>query len=128
MFSDAQAVWQWRDGVDAFHGRHVGSMGVVGYDVEATDGHIGTIDDSSGRFGVSCLVVDAEPWLGGRKILLPAGTVRDIDRDDRTVRLDRSKADVERSPGYDPETFTRPQYRDRVGYYFAGTYYDATAR
>lgn len=122
MFSDAQEMWEWRDGVDALRGRHVGSMSVVGYDVLATDGRIGTIDGSSGRFGVSCLVVDAEPWIDGRMILVPAGTVTEIDREDRTVRLDRSRADVEESPGYDPKIFTRPQYRDRVAHYFARTY------
>jgi hypothetical protein len=125
MFSDAQSVWEWRDGIEAFRGRHGGSMSVVGFDVMATDGRIGTIDNSSGRFGASCLVVDAEPWIDGRKILVPAGTVTDIDRDDETVRLDRSRAEVEESPGYDPETFTRPQYRDRVAHYFARTYQDA---
>lgn len=128
MLTDAQQVWQWRDGMNAFRGSKVGSMSVIGYDVEATDGRIGTIDPSSGRFGVSCLVVDADPWITGRKILVPAGTVREIDRDDRTVRLDRSRADVEDSPGYDPETFTRPQYRDRVAYHFARTYHDTPAQ
>jgi hypothetical protein len=125
MFSDAQTLWEWRDDVDAFRGRHVGSMSVVGYDVVATDGRIGTIDSSSGRFGVSCLVVDAEPWIDGRKILVPAGTVSEIDREAELVHLDRSRADVEKSPGYDPEIFTRPQYRDRVAHYFARTYQDA---
>jgi hypothetical protein len=38
------------------------------------------------------------------------------------VYLDRSKADVKDSPSYNPDTFTRPQYRDHVAYYFAGTY------
>ena len=60
-FPNAQAVWQWREGVDAYHGSHVGSKSVVGYDVEATDGRVGTIDESSGRYGVYCLVVDADP-------------------------------------------------------------------
>jgi hypothetical protein len=127
-FSNAQAVWEWRDGTDAYHGRDVGSMGVIGYEVAATDGRIGTIDESSGRFGANCLVVDADTWIAGRKILLPAGTVSEIDRADRTVYLDRSKADVEDSPSYDPETFARPQYRDRVAHYFAAAYRDTATR
>jgi hypothetical protein len=128
MFSDAQAIWQWRKGMDAHRGPRVGSMSVIGYDVEATDGRIGTIHESSGRFGANCLVVDAGPWIRGRMILVPAGTVHDIDRADRTVHIDRSKADVEGSPGYDPETFVRPQYRDRVAHYFADVYRDTPAQ
>jgi hypothetical protein len=124
VFPNAQAVWQWRDGVDAYRGSHVGSMSVIGYEVRATDGRIGTIDESSGRYGAYCLVVDAEPWIAGRKIMVPAATVREIDRANRTVHLDRSKAEVKHSPNYDPEIFPRPQYRDRVAHYFAGVYRD----
>ena len=122
MLSNAQQVWEWREGTGAFPGRHVDSMGVVGYDVEATDGHIGTIEGPSARFGANCLVVDAGSWISGRRILLPAGTVREIDREERTVFLDRSMEDVEHSPDYDPETFITPQYRDRVAHYFAAAY------
>jgi hypothetical protein len=128
MFSNAQEVWQWRKGLDTHREGRVGSMGVVGYGVEATDGHIGTVDESSGRFGASCLVVDADSWITGRMILVPAGAVREIDRADQTVYLDRSRADVEGSPGYDPETFARPQYRDRVAHYFAGGHRDTQAQ
>jgi hypothetical protein len=123
-FPNAQAVWQWREGVDAYQGSHVGSKSVIGYDVEATDGRVGAIDESSGRYGVYCLVVDTDPWIAGRKIMVPAAVVREIDRADKTVRLDRSKADLEHSPSYDPEIFPRPQYRDRVAHYFAGVYRD----
>jgi hypothetical protein len=122
MFPDAQAVWHWRDGVDDYRHAQVGSMGVIGYNVEATDGRIGTIDEASAQFGVNCLVVDTDAWINGRKVLVPAGTVRKVDRTDRVVYLDRTKADVKDSPGYNPDTFTRPQYRDHVAYYFAGTY------
>lgn len=126
--SDAQEVWRWHDGVDTRSNGRVGSMSVIGYDVVAMDGRIGTIDESSGHFGANCLVVDAEPCLAGRKILVPADTVRKVDRADRIVYLDPSKADVEDSPGYDPETFVWPQYRDHVAHYFAGTYRDTPAQ
>jgi hypothetical protein len=126
MVPNAQVVWQWREGVDAYRGSRVGGMSVVGYDVEATDGRVGTVHESSGRFGTYCLVVDADPWIAGRRILVPAATVREIDRADRTVHIDRSRADVEASPGYNPETFSRPQYRDRVAHYFAGLYRDTS--
>ena len=125
MFRDPQAIWQWRDGVDQHGYRRsaaVGSMGVNGYDVEAADGHIGTVDESSGVLGVGCLVVNAADGNGGRQVLVPAGTVREVDRDARVVHLDRSTADVEQSPGIGSDNFVRPHHRDLIAYHFAGSY------
>ncbi|MEU8240482.1 PRC-barrel domain-containing protein [Actinoplanes missouriensis] len=127
--------WTWRDpalagsttdpaGVESVD--ETGRVGVdlVGFKVEATDGHIGSIDQASYDVGSAYLVVDTGPWIFGRKVLLPAGTVQTIDHDERKVYVDRTKEQIKSSPEYDKETFETPEYRDQVGDYYTGNYRD----
>ena len=64
---------------------------VVGYDVEATDGSIGKIDEASNDAAASYLVVDTGFWIFGKKRLIPAGVIRRVDDEDRTVYVAMTK-------------------------------------
>ncbi|MFI5837239.1 PRC-barrel domain containing protein [Micromonospora sp. NPDC051300] len=99
-----------------------GDADMVGYRVEATDGQIGSVDRASYDVGDALLVVDTGPWIFGRKVLLPAGTVALADHDARTLFVDRTKEQIENSPRYDEADFDTAQFRQRVGDYYAGTY------
>lgn len=125
--------WSWRDPAslsgaptDADAVDESGRIGedLVGFKVEATDGHIGSIDQASYDVGSSYLVVDTGPWIFGRKVLLPAGTVQNVDRDDRKVYVDRTKEQIKSSPEYDKETFETATYREQVGDYYSDSYRD----
>ncbi|GGJ94829.1 hypothetical protein GCM10010123_25830 [Pilimelia anulata] len=96
---------------------------LVGYDVEATDGSIGSIDEASDEVDARRLVVDTGPWIFGKKVLIPAGTINRIDHAEKKVFLDRTKDQVKSSPEYDEDAHHRADYRDEVG-----TYYDRTYR
>jgi hypothetical protein len=89
-------VWTYREGLFA---SDVAPRTVVGYGVEAQDGSIGKVDDATYEVGASHLVVDTGPWIFGKKVMLPAGVIRDVDHDDEKVFVDRTKegADQERS-------------------------------
>ena len=95
---------------------------IADYKVEATDGHIGSIDEATYDVGSSYLVVDTGPWIFGRKALLPAGTVQRISHADKLVYVDRTKDQIKDSPEYDEDTFRTPEYRDQVGDYYTSTY------
>ena len=121
--------WVWRDPNIWSGGRdHHAEAGersgldLVGYDVEALDGKVGTVDEASVETDNGWLVVDTGPWILGRKVLLPAGTVDNVDHAGRAVYVDRTRALIENSPGYDPDTFGKPDYRERVGRYYEDTY------
>jgi hypothetical protein len=94
---------------------------VVGYAVEAIDGHIGKIDESSTLVGDSYLVVDTGPWIFGKRVLLPAGTVNNIDSLGEKIYVDRTKAQIKNSPEFDPDQFG-PEYREKIGGYYETTY------
>lgn len=95
---------------------------LAGYHVEATDGGVGSVDEASYAVGEAYLVVDTGPWIFGRKVLLPAGTVQHVDHAEREVYVDRTKHQIKDSPEYDKDTFGTPGYRERVSAYYAGSY------
>ena len=97
---------------------------LVGYKVEATDGGIGKIDSASHEVGGSYLVVDTGPWIFGKKVMLPAGTVNHVDHDERKVYVDRTKDQIKAAPEYDETSHSDPAYRDKLGGYYDD---DATA-
>ena len=74
---------------------------VTGYEVKALDGSIGKIDESTYDVRASRIVVDTGPWIFGKKVILPAGTIEQIDRDEQRVRVDRTKEEIKNAPEYD---------------------------
>ncbi|WP_433616486.1 hypothetical protein ACQP2P_14875 [Dactylosporangium sp. CA-139114] len=59
MFTDPYQVWQWRDGTDT--AVSTGTADLAGFDVETTDGTVGTVDRASASLGTTCLVVNNDP-------------------------------------------------------------------
>lgn len=99
---------------------------LVGYRIEAIDGHIGKIDEASTLVGAQYLVVDTGPWIFGKKVLLPAGTVSHVDSLDQKVYVDRTKAQIKDAPELHPDTENGEEYRTKVGDYYRDTYGDPT--
>ena len=111
--------WTFRDRESAM----VEGGALMGFEVHATDGHIGKVDEASIEVGASQVVVDTGPWIFGRKVLLPAACVERIDWDEEKVYFDRTKDQVKSSPELDEgSTWSDPTYRDSVGAYWRGTY------
>jgi len=116
------------DRADSVRADEQANADLAGYQVEATDGRIGKVDEATYEVGGAYLVVDTGPWIFGRKVLLPAGTVDRIDHGDRTVYVDRTKEQIKNSPEYDKETFDTSDYREQVGSYYTASYRDAPPR
>ncbi|MBC3840885.1 PRC-barrel domain containing protein [Streptacidiphilus sp. 4-A2] len=105
-------------GYSATAGHRTG-MDLAGFHVEATDGRIGKVDKHSDEAGMSFLVVDTGPWIFGRRVVLPAGTVVRVDPAEETVHLNRSKDEIKGSP--ELETHQHPDertYYEQVGNYY----------
>lgn len=108
--------WRYRDDAG------VAGIDLVGYKVEASDGGIGKVDRASHEVNSSYLVVDTGPWIFGKKVMLPAGTVNHVDHVERKVYVDRSKDQIKAAPEYDVSTDTDPAYREKLGGYYDDTY------
>jgi len=99
-------------------GVRAGATNLVGFSVEASDGHIGKVDEASYEVGSGYLVADTGPWIFGKKVLLPAGTVSDIDVDNKKVFVDRTMDEIKNSPQLDPDKYREAAYRTDIGNYY----------
>ena len=94
------------------------NVDLTGFKVEARDGNIGKVDEATYDSGGSFLVVDTGPWIFGKKVLLPAGVIRDIDLDTETVFVDRTKEQIKNAPEFDEKHYRDDKYRGKVGSYY----------
>ena len=100
------------------------TVDLSGFKVEALDGSIGKVDEATHEAGGSFVVVDTGPWIFGKKVMLPAGVLRDIDLDTETVFVDRTKEEIKNAPELDENRFRDDTYRTELGdYYSPGTGY-----
>jgi hypothetical protein len=110
--STTTSMWVWRTDLV-----EVGS--IEGFSVEAQDGSIGKIDETTNEVGGSYVVVDTGPWIFGKKVLLPAGMIERIDRTDEQVFVGLSKEQIKNAPEFDESTYRDDDYRSSVGDYYA---------
>ena len=84
------------------------NLDLSGFKVEATDGDIGKVDEATNEVGSSFIIVDTGPWIFGKKVMLPAGVIRDIDPDTETIFVNHTKDEIKNAPEFDEE-----RYRDQ---------------
>jgi hypothetical protein len=96
----------------------ISQRNLTGFSVEALDGGIGKVDDATYDTGQSFIVVDTGPWIFGKKVMLPAGVIRDVDLDTETVFVNRDKDQIKNAPEFDEKKFRDSGYRDELGGYY----------
>jgi hypothetical protein len=109
--------WTYRDvdtlGVDMTRG-----VDLVGFEIEATDGGIGKVDEATYDVGSSYVVVDTGPWIFGKKVMLPAAVIQRVDLDSQTAVVDRTKDEIKSSPEFDEDAYQEQGYRSQLGSYY----------
>jgi PRC-barrel domain protein len=105
-----------------FQAKNLRVEDLVGYDVEATDGHIGKIDHVTTETDRDSVVVDTGFWIFGKKRLIPAGVIERVDSDKRKVYVAMTKEQVKSAPDFDEKLHTSydETYYDHVGGYYGG--------
>jgi len=93
---------------------------LTGFDVVATDGEIGRVDEATYEDGSGALVVDTGWWIFGKKRMLPAGTVTAIDVDERKIHVRLSKDQVKGAPDYEPGRQAEARFREDHESYYLG--------
>jgi len=121
------SVWMYRTTIS--EGIDPGEFS--GFGVEAIDGSIGKVDEATTTAGTGYIIVDTGPWIFGKKVMLPAGVVSDIDVEDEKVYVDRTKDEIKSAPEFDDSLMHDESYHSRVGSYYgaggAGYRDDSTA-
>ena len=96
----------------------VDKANVVGYQVEALDGSIGKVDEATYDAGSAYIVVDTGPWIFGKKVMLPAGTIRSVDHEEKKVFVHRTKEQIKDAPEFEDGIAYDSSYRGRLGSYY----------
>ena len=99
---------------------------VTGYDIEATDGPIGSIkelilDDEGYQHGwweFRYLVVDTGNWLPGRKVLISPKWASSVDWSEQKVQVAMSREMVEGSPEFIPSEPINRRYEEVLYDYY----------
>ena len=95
------------------------NLDLTDFKVEARDGSVGKVDETSHEAGGSFIVVDTGPWIFGKKVMIPAGIVRDIDPDTETLFVDLTKDEIKNAPEFDETTYRDQSYRNELGQYYS---------
>lgn len=105
-------IWIYRESVA------ITDRDLVGYDVEATDGHIGKVDETTRETDSDHLVVDTGFWIFGKKRLVPAGVATHVDTDSKTVYLNMTKDQVKNAPDWNAIWHEDDTSRDAYANYY----------
>jgi hypothetical protein len=108
----ATDIWVYREPAQ------IEGADLIGYRVEALDGHIGKIDETSNNVDASYIVVDTGPWIFGKKVMLPAGVISQVDHDDEVVTLNRTKEQIKSAPELHENAYDDEESRSVLGTYY----------
>lgn len=82
------------------------SREVIGYDIEATDGGIGEIEDflfDERSWEIRYAVVDTSRWLQGRRVLVSPRWIESVSWSEGKANFNVTREAVKASPEYDPD-------------------------
>jgi uncharacterized protein YrrD len=86
---------------------------VIGYEIQARDGAIGSvrdflIDDQS--WTLRWVVVDTGNWMPGKQVLVSPEWVEAVAWPDRAVRVSLTREQIQNAPEYDPDAPLQREY------------------
>ena len=91
---------------------------IIGFEVEAIDGSIGKVDDATAETGSSYIVLDTGPWIFGKKVMLPAGVIQNVDMTDERIFVNRTKDEIKNAPEFDEHGYRDDSYRGLLADYY----------
>ena len=104
-------IWTYRE-------QTWGDTDLTGYSVEATDGGIGKVDEATYEVGGSYIVIDTGPWIFGKKVMLPAGTIQTVDPSEEKIFVNLTKDEIKNAPEFDETRYRDEAYRTELGGYY----------
>lgn len=90
---------------------------VTGYDIQASDGKIGHVQDyivDDETWGIRFIVVNTRNWWPGKKVLVSPRWIERVSWDESKVFVDLSRESIRNSPEYDPSQPVSLDYAGRL--------------
>ncbi len=99
---------------------------VTGYDIHATDGDIGEVEDfiiDDATWKIHFLVVETGNWFSGKKVLISPQWIKDVKWQEQKVTINHSKDEVKNSPEYDSSQPVNDTYEHSLHGYYGEIYH-----
>jgi hypothetical protein len=93
------------------------SAAVTGYHIQATDGDIGHVEDflvDDHSWTIRYMVVDTTNWWAGERVLVAPAWIERVDWDHSKVHVTVTRAQIEKSPAYDPDRPVERAYEEEL--------------
>lgn len=95
---------------------------IEGYDIIATDGKIGHVEDFiadvSESWKIRYLVVDTRDFLPSKKVIISPDWVKEFSWERREVLVDHTKKEIKNSPEFDPTVPVNRKYEEVLFDYY----------
>ena len=94
---------------------------VKGYDIHATDGDIGEVEDfiiDDATWKIHFLVVETGNWFSGKKVLISPQWIKNVKWQEEEVTINHSKDEVKSSPEYDSSQPVNETYEHSLNDYY----------
>lgn len=109
-------------GIDEAANPHLRSTyKVTGYNIKASDGEIGDVDDfiiDDSTWEIVFMLVDTGNWFPGKKVLISPTWIKEVEWDNSTVIVDASADQVKNSPEYRPSQEISESYEANLQNYY----------
>ncbi len=90
---------------------------VSGYHVKAADGEIGHVEDflfDSETWAIRYAIIDTRNFWPGKRVLLRPQWIKSMDWAERKIHTDMTRALIEKSPAWDPDSAISREYELRL--------------
>jgi len=94
---------------------------VTGYNIHATDGDIGEVDDfiiDEATWKIHFLVVETGNWFSGKKVLISPQWIGEVKWLERGITINQTKNEVKDSPEYDSSQPVNDMYEHSLYDYY----------
>ncbi len=94
---------------------------VTGYNIKATDGEIGDLEDfiiNDNTWAIDFIEIDTGNWFPGKKVLLSPKLITEISWENSTVVVNASEDQVKNSPEYVPSQEVSDSYEANLQNYY----------
>ena len=88
---------------------------VSGYDIQATDGEIGHVEDfviDDETWAIRYLIIDTRNWWPGKKVLVSPQWIESVSWSQSKVVVNLSRATIKQSPEYTEKSLITRDYED----------------
>ena len=94
---------------------------VTGYNIKATDGEIGDVEDfiiNDSNWRIDFLLVDTGNWFPDKKVLIAPKMIKEINWETSTVIVNATEDKVKNSPEYQPSEELSESYEANLQNYY----------